>query len=51
MITKDEASDLKSFIDRAQQTSLDLQMADLANKRAQAEVAGCLWKLQQKTPA
>lgn len=46
-ITKDQASDLKSAIDRATQTALQLQNATFANETAVGRLADALWQAQQ----
>jgi hypothetical protein len=48
VITKDQASDLKSAIDHAQRRALDLQNAKLASEQANRELENALWQIQQK---
>lgn len=45
-MTKDEASDLRSLIERAEECGLDLQRAQLAKVQADSNLASMLHRLQ-----
>ncbi len=48
MITKDQASDLRSLIDHRQRRALEVHAAEMAKKYADGELEAFLCKLQQQ---
>lgn len=47
MITKDQASDLSSFVARLKETALQLQTAEWAHDKAKRDYDAFVWKLQK----
>lgn len=45
-MTKDQASDLKSLIDRAKQTALAVQAAQFVNEEAERQLGSYMHKLE-----